>query len=77
MLLSLAAIWFLAFRNGLLCQASSSNSHYLVKGFPPSEVQHSWGAYSPYFSVEPYTLPPPNCRISQVRWGNRLIFLLH
>lgn len=67
MLLSLAAIWFLALRNGLFCQALSSNAHHLVKAFPPPEVQHSWGAYTPYFSVEHYIPPPPNCRISQVR----------
>jgi hypothetical protein len=67
MLLSLAAIWFLALRNGLFCQASSSNAHHLVNALPPPEVQHSWGAYTPYFSAEHYTPPPPNCRISQVR----------
>lgn len=67
MLLSLAAIWFLTLRNGLLCRASPSNPYQLVKENPPPEVQHSWGAYTPYFSVEPYILPPPNCRISQVR----------
>ena len=67
MLLSLAAIWFLALRNGLFCQALSSNAHHLVKAFPPPEVQHSWGAYTPYFSVEHYIPPPLNCRISQVR----------
>jgi len=77
MLLSLAAIWFLALRNSLFCQASSSNAHHPVKALPPPEVQHSWGAYTPYFSVEHYTLPPPNCRISQVRSGNRLMFLLY
>ena len=67
MLLSLAVIWFFILKNGLLCHASSSNSHHLDKEFPPAEVQYSWGAYTPYFSVEQYTPPPPNCRISQVR----------
>lgn len=29
-------------------------------------VRHSWGAYTPYYAVEPYTPPPDNCRITQV-----------
>lgn len=66
MLLSVAMIWFFTLKNGLLCHASS-NSHHLGKEFPPAEVQHLWGAYTPYFSVEQYTPPPSNCRISQVR----------
>jgi hypothetical protein len=29
-------------------------------------IRHSWGAYAPYYAVEPYTPPPDNCRITQV-----------
>ncbi|KAF9477838.1 phytase [Pholiota conissans] len=29
-------------------------------------IQHSWGAYTPYFSAEPYTPPPDGCHITQV-----------
>ncbi|KIM38767.1 hypothetical protein M413DRAFT_241634 [Hebeloma cylindrosporum] len=66
MLFSLAAIWYLTLRNGLLCQASSSASNDLAKDFPLPEIQRFWGSYTPYFSAQPYTPPPSNCRISQV-----------
>ena len=33
-----------------------------------SEIQHFWGAYTPYFPVKPYVPPPPHCQITQVRW---------
>ncbi|KAF9522116.1 histidine phosphatase superfamily [Crepidotus variabilis] len=29
-------------------------------------IERPWGAYTPYFSVEPYKPPPPDCKITQV-----------
>ena len=34
--------------------------------FAPADIQHSWSAYTPYFPVKPYALPPSDCKISQV-----------
>lgn len=68
MLLSLATIWFLTAGNGFLCQAFSLKTCKVAQ-FAPPEIQNLWGSYTPYFSVEPYTPPPSNCRISQVRRG--------
>jgi hypothetical protein len=34
--------------------------------FAPVKSQRSWGAYSPYYSVEEYPLPPENCQLTQV-----------
>jgi len=35
--------------------------------FASADIQHSWSAYTPYFPVKPYALPPSDCKISQVR----------
>ncbi|EJD01736.1 phosphoglycerate mutase-like protein [Fomitiporia mediterranea MF3/22] len=32
----------------------------------PENIQHSWGAYTPYFSTAEYKAPPKHCRITQV-----------
>lgn len=34
--------------------------------FAPLEVQRQWGAYAPYYSVEPYQPPPKDCQLTQV-----------
>ncbi|KAF8887235.1 phosphoglycerate mutase-like protein [Gymnopilus junonius] len=33
--------------------------------FPPA-IQNSWAPYTPYFSVQPYAVPPSHCTITQV-----------
>ncbi|KAF8187185.1 phytase [Pholiota molesta] len=63
MLLSFAAIWLL-FSRIHLCVGSSLPK--VITQFAPPSVQQSWAAYTPYFSVQPYTPPPSNCHITQV-----------
>lgn len=64
MLLSFAVIWLL-FSRIHLCLGSSLPK--VITQFAPPSVQQSWAAYTPYFSVKPYTPPPSNCHITQVR----------
>ncbi|KAF9477842.1 phytase [Pholiota conissans] len=63
MFLSFASIWVL-FSGIHLCLGSSLPK--VITQFAPPAVQQSWAAYTPYFSVKPYTPPPRNCRITQV-----------
>ncbi|KAJ7481196.1 histidine phosphatase superfamily [Mycena galericulata] len=39
---------------------------------PEFNLRKSWGAYSPFFSVEEYTPPPEGCEVTQVNIVSRL-----
>ncbi|KAF8178032.1 phytase [Pholiota molesta] len=54
----------LLFFSGVGFYRSSSHAKFLSES---RAIRHSWGAYAPYYAVEPYTPPPDNCRITQIQ----------
>ena len=66
-----AAVSFFAFGGTFDCLydslSISSGSQTPTIQFAPPEIQHFWGAYTPYFPVKPYIGPPSHCHITQVR----------
>ncbi|KAF8812207.1 acid phosphatase [Phlegmacium glaucopus] len=57
----LAAVSFFVFTGTL-----DRHSAQTTVQFAPFQIQHSWGAYTPYFPVKPYIPPPSHCHITQV-----------
>ena len=64
----LTTVSFFAFCGTFNClYTATSNKAQTTIGFAPPQIQHSWGAYTPYFPVKPYIPPPSHCHITQVR----------
>lgn len=50
----------------LSLKLNDSDTYDAGAPFAPAHAQRSWGAYSPYYSVQEYQPPPENCRLTQV-----------
>ena len=63
-----------SFLNG---SSPRSNRAQITIQFAPPQIQHFWGAYTPYFPVKPYIPPPSHCHITQVHsiHSSSLLFL--
>ncbi|KAJ3506030.1 hypothetical protein NLJ89_g7102 [Agrocybe chaxingu] len=71
MLITTGALWLVLTGGALLCRASGNAVGSPTEGsdgivLAPPDILHSWAAYTPYFSAEPYSPPPSDCKITQV-----------
>lgn len=72
MLLSLATI-SLVMSGASVCHGRPAQEWSLSRIPPQNRVQRLWGPYSPYYSAEPYTLPPDDCQITQVIYSVQML----
>ncbi|KAF8887236.1 histidine phosphatase superfamily [Gymnopilus junonius] len=63
--ISLVVILSLYLSEVIIVNSTPRNSAIQRPPFPPV-IQNSWGAYTPYFPVQPYPLRPSHCTITQV-----------